>query len=143
MKQILTGILVVLGLLYCNIAQAQAVTAVGSNRLCWTQTNDPTLQGFKLIRGAATGVSLTTTGAVITDIGLGVTPASVNVTLAVPAGSTGYCSQTFTQMGVSNGNYFYNIVAYNAVGNSALNGEINISPLSVAPPAAAGSLQVK
>lgn len=143
MKQIVIGISMILGLLYCSVAQAQAVTANGSNRLCWIQTNDPTLQGFKIVRGTAAGVTLTTPGAVVTDVGLGVTPTSVGVTMTVPAGSTGYCSQTFTQMGVSNGNYFYNIVSYNAVGNSALNGEVNIAPLSVAPPAAANSLQVK
>lgn len=125
-------------------ANAQAVPATGTNRLCWIEANDGTLQGFKIVRGAAAGVTLTTAGAVVTDVGLGVTPTSAGIVMTVPPGSTGYCAQTFAQMGVPNGtNYFFNIVSYNAAGNSALNGEVQVSPLVVTPPSAPVGLLVK
>ena len=94
----------------------------GNDRLCWNHDGID-MSGFELSYGAVSGVYTN-----IVDVGL-VQPGS-------NYGETqDFCSVTFLELGVPEGDWYWNVKAYDAVGNlSGLNGEVDTIPLDLTPP---------
>lgn len=138
---ILTVFMVVLGV---DQVHAQAVPSSGSNRLCWAHTGKDAagnpIKGFKLEWGTSTG-----TYSASKDVGVGVALSTVTNPPTPPTGSVEYCSDTFKNLGITDAaSYFFNVVAYDSVGNvSGPDGEVNVAPLLATPPNAPAALLVK
>lgn len=116
---ILLLVILVVGMAFCDKVFAGA--AGGNNRPCWNHVGLD-LGGFELVYGTVPGT--------YTNI--------IDVGMAQPGSASGntqdFCSGTFLELGVPEGDWYWNVRSYDAVGNkSGFNGEVDTIPLDLTP----------